>query len=213
MKLPHTRFVVYQIIVGLSDKEIARLLLMDGLVVPDEAEFARLRFSIADRPPFNPFDPEDRASVEWLRAQRLLGLLRGSTESREALRILRSPVVRRPIEMLLLGGCAASTVKRFLKERNLPARNLPEVSEDGIAAFGSYCWDVGALDLAEWCLFLERYPAGEVYKDVMSGGPDKAIESADAFVARARSNPVIISTLPGPGPLLQAGAKPAFPSL
>ena len=203
MKLPHTRFVVYQIVVGLPDEEIGWLLLMDSLVVPDEAEFARLQFEIADRPqPFRPFDPEDRASVDWLRAQRLLGLLRGSAESREALRILRSPVIRHPIEMLLLGGHRVFTVKRFLEERH-----LPKVSEDGITTFGNYCWNVPSLDVGEWTLFLERYSMGPVYKELLSADPDKVIEIADAFMARMKRQFMVTSTLRGQGPLLTPGTS------
>jgi len=191
MMFPHDRYLTYLVVLGLSDEEISRLLEMDGLVVPDEAEFSRLRYELADRPqPFKPFDPEDEATMEWLQSQHLLGLLRGKDSSTEAFRILRSPVLRHPIEMLLLGGHSTSTVLQFLQERR-----LPKASGRGVAVYGNYFWNVPGLDLAEWAMFLDRYSVGDSFQTILSAEPDKVIAMADVFVERMKPEQVV-STMP-----------------
>lgn len=205
MKLPHRRYLVYQAVLGHTDEEISRLLEKDDLVVPDEAELSRLRYELADRPePFRPFSHENVATLDWLGSQRLIGLIRGKASSREAFRILRSPELRQPVEILLLGGHHESTVAKFVRERH-----LPEVTENGIAAFQTYFWSVLTLDVEEWARFLERHPMGTVYRTLLSAGPDQALVLADAFLARTKRQFIVTSTLPGPGPgpLLETGTS------
>jgi len=179
MKLPHRRFLAYHVILGLDDVQIRHLAEADGLVVPEVAELARLRYELADRPKtFNAFDPDDKPSTIWLVRQGIHGLVRGDAAAREAVSVLRSADRRHPIEILLTGGLSPNDVVRFVKERD-----LPEVSSEGVKEFGRLLWDVTSTGLDDLVTYFERCALGDVHRNALAGG-DKAIAVADAFVAR-----------------------------
>ena len=200
VKFPHQKYLNYLLAIDLSDEEIGRILELDDLVVPEVHEMARLRFSRADRPTsFKPFDANDSDSEGWLREQGILDLFRGRRYSRQAFRILRSPVLRQPIEALLLGGHTTDTVHDFLAKRR-----LPKASEDDIATFGQYFWSVSVLSLNEWVVFLDRHPNGEVLRKILSRGPGYALTAADVFVNRVRK-PMVVNEGSGRKPVPQQG--------
>ncbi len=215
MKLPHHRFLDYLLLLGLQDDEVVRMLELDDLVPPEPAELARARFDLADRPtPFRLMDQGHRPSQAWLMEKGVSGLLKDKPAAREALRILRSPVLRQPTEILLLGGHPPGLVLKFNLEHDLPA-----VSEDGVAHFQYYMWDIKHLATDDWAVFLRRHPEGEIYLEVLGHGSSKALTVADVFAARVKKAPVF-TTLPGgvrgggyikPPPLFlpKAGPEPA----
>ena len=191
MKYPHRRFLVYLMALGFTDEEVVRLVEMDDLVVPSEPELCRLRFRLADKPePYNPFDPRNKASSQWLQEVQILDLVRGKKFIGEAFSILRSPILRHPVEILTLGGHSESTTRDFLAKRH-----LPDVSLDGISAFNLYLWDVPSLSVAEWADLLHLHPRGRVYEGLLSGGPEQALKMADVFVNRLRK-PQVIKDVP-----------------
>jgi len=194
VRMPHDRYLTYLIVVGVEDDEIRHLCSMDGLVMPDVAELARLRYSAADRPqPFGWQDPTDKAAKRWLARRGILLLVRGDQTAREAVSILRSPIWRHPTEILLLGGHTPSVVVRFNQEHDLPVVTAASVGE-----FAVLFWDVGTMGLDQVTAYLNRSPLGDVYRDALAGG-GKALAVADAFVQRLRPRP-LISTVPGGGP-------------
>lgn len=175
MQLPHCRFVKYLVAIGLDDREIARLLQMDSLTVPEPAQMARIRFELADIPePFTPWNPVDKASARWVADHDLRMVFEGDSTAREAFTILRSVSLRHPTEALLLGGAKARDIARFVEDHGL----TPKVTAEGVEYYRHLAWDVHALPLDAWILFLDRHPFKELYLQALTEGKAKALEIA-----------------------------------
>lgn len=194
MKYPHHRYTKYLISLDLDDDEVRRVLVLDELVPPSPADLARFRYDLADRPKsFRPFDKNHEISAEWLVQQGLSGMMRGHQVIRDALSVARSPLLRQPTELLLLGGHPPGLLPRFCADHDLPT-----VSEDAVRHFRHYFWDVQGLALDDWAVFLRHHPNGEVYKEALGQGQARALVLADLFAQRAMKLPVL-STIPGAG--------------
>lgn len=192
MTYPHRRFIAYLIGLGLDDAEIGRMLTLDELVTPAVAELARIRFDLADQPqPLRAFDRNHRASADWVVQQGITGLVRRRPAVAEALSVLRSPVLRQPAELLLLGGHPPAILPRFCKDHD-----LPDVSEEGAAHFRHYFWDVQGMAMDEWAEFLRVHPNGEVYRQALAEGHARALTLADLFAQRMKKMPNF-GTIPG----------------
>ncbi len=179
MQLPHRRFVTFLVGIGLDDREIARLLQMDGLVVPTPAQMSRTRFDLADIPEsFMPWNPADKASARWVADHDLSMVFEGDSTALEAFTILRSVSLRHPTEVLLLGGCKARDIARFVEDHGL----TPTVTADGVEYYRHLLWDVRALSLDAWVVFLEGHLFKDLYLKALAEGKAKALEMAKAMV-------------------------------
>lgn len=198
MRLPFDHWLTFLLTVGLSDEEIRHLCAMDDLVVPEVAELAHLRYLAACAPKgFRWQDPDNAAGDRYLQDLGIRSLARGKAKAREAVCILRDPLARHAIEILLLGGHDEETVEQFFRERK-----LPDVDPQAVRYFDWLFWNTRAMGLDEIAAFLARAQL-DAYKDALNGG-ETAMKLADEFVNRLWRN-VVVSTLPGggPGPLLR----------
>ncbi len=184
MRLPHHRYITYLVVTGLENPEIEHLLALDGLLPPEPAELERVRHDLADRPnPFGLFDDRDGATRMWLAHKGLFTIVRNEPAARAAAQVLRSPIHRRPVETMLLGGFSGDRVAKFFHDRK-----LPEVDEDVISTFGRLYFDVAGLGPEEWTEYLTRRSDGQFLKEVLVSSEAQVVAIADLLVQRLRSS-------------------------
>ena len=178
MTLPHERYVRLLCLLGLDDEEVGHVLVRDDLVVPTLAEMLRVRAALAGGPA-QPFDGSPETTA-WLQRQQILNLVEAGAAVQQAFEVLRSPVMRVPTDVMVLGGVRDQQIRIFFGEHQ-----LGDVSAEAVAAFRTYFMDTASISLANLTRVLSRHALGKLYLEVLGMvDPAQVLALAERFLQR-----------------------------
>ena len=187
MTLPYERLTQYYFALGMPEEQVLRLLAIDQMPLPSEAELAEIRFTMDLPDTFRPYDRRHKPSVEWLELTKLTGLFSGYPAPLRAFELLRSPA-REIIEILLLGGWSHSSVVKFLS-----VNDMGTAEDDDIAWFGHLFWSIGEVRLSTLIgSFLPRHHLGDLLFPILERGPEEARKTAEIVLNRLRKEQVLL---------------------
>ena len=188
MTLPHKRVMQYYFALGLPEEQVLRLLEIDAMPLPTEAEMAEIRFRLDLPENFRAHDRQHEASTGWMRAKKIEGLFRGDAAPMRAFELLRSPA-REIIEILLAGGWSHGSIAKYLAESDLGGTT----EEAAISWFASLFWAVSEMRLTVLVgSFLPRHHLGDLLAPVLEGGVEEARKTADVILNRLRRERVLL---------------------
>jgi hypothetical protein len=177
--MPQNRYLTYLLaVLGCNEDQVRRVMEIDHMVLPTDAEIAEVRFGLDLPGVFRPFDERHRDSIMWLGSRGILVLSRSERSVVNAFELLRGPA-RDIVEVLITGGWSHASVAGFVNERK-----LGECGEEDIFRFQSMFWSVTELQLKQLLDFFSRHPSGNVLVDVLDGGPGRAREVAEVLAHR-----------------------------
>lgn len=117
---------------------------------------------------YDPTDRYNRQSAKFLRNHGIWTLHNQSEDTKEAIRLLNDPQVRRVIEQLLLGRLDAKEVASRINSR---FRRF--YTADTVLDYSHYFWNCSIMKMSDWTPFFEAYDRIDQQRNmsiVQSGG-------------------------------------------
>lgn len=167
---PSQRYIMYLLTQGdpsrCSNTFVLRELKRFGLPPAGDSYIDTLRDELlADLPkPFLPADPTARKTRAYLKRHRIYSLHHPNRMVLESHAILTDFVIRRPVEMGLLGNVPYKRIAREIKKKH-----QVDITEGGVEAYAHYYFDVRALSLEEWSGVLAETPMPVAVRDQQMG--------------------------------------------
>lgn len=140
---------------------------LDGLSPSYIREVAK---TMAPRPdPYQPDNPHDPKSRDYLRTQRIYDMWYPNRAVREAQLILMDTFLREKLEPLLLSSLTHPVIARKLRRYTSIG-----LTADGVTAFGHYFWNRKLLTQPQWLEYLKGRTFTNVYVQSLVTSPDMA---------------------------------------
>ena len=148
---PSERFILYLLTQGhpgkCSNEYVLSALTRHGLPLASNDYLDGLREELLrDLPkPFLPKDPRAAKTSAFLKRHLIYALHHPNREVAEANAILTDFVIRRPVEMGLLGRVPHKKIAVQIR-----SKHQVQLTADGVRAYEHYFWDVRTMSLEEW---------------------------------------------------------------
>ena len=140
---------------------------LDGLSPSYIREVAK---SMSPRPdPYQPDNPHDRKSREYLKTQKIYDMWYPNRAARESQLILMDTFLREKLEPMLLSSLSHSDIARKLRKYTSIA-----LTAEGVTAFGHYFWNRRLLTQPQWLEYLKGRTFANVYVQSLVTSPDMA---------------------------------------
>jgi hypothetical protein len=164
MKFPYEKYIKFLILSKFDNRSINGILRSEQFIIPSTADLSRMRSELGATPSsFNPYDSEHKESNLFLCRLGIDKFFHPGNFMKEAFRVLRSPVTRNVVEIMLLSGKHPDDIIS-----SLLSVAEPTPSVNGILCFRSCFWDLQSLTFGEMMEFLKVHPLRDVFMHVIS---------------------------------------------
>ena len=113
------------------------------------------------------------ATAEFMREQKIYALWAPHAEERAAVELIRLPLVREVIQVLLMGRIAPTDIAI-----RISGRFKQEVTARTIQTYAHYFWNVDLCGIQEWSTHLHGHPMRDSYLSALVGSPNQALYRA-----------------------------------
>lgn len=147
-----------------TDAQLLRELDVRGFLEPQQNYLGFLRQEVLSDPPpqaFNPFNRQHRPSMQYLRDQQVYEMFHPTPGVQEAFSYLADPAKRMQVEQIIMSRLDVRSVAAKVNKRHGWF-----LTEDGIAAYRHYFWNLKMLTFDQWGRYL--YERSSLYDRYMA---------------------------------------------
>jgi hypothetical protein len=157
-----------------TDAQLLRELDLRGFLEPPQNYLGFLRQEIQSTPPpnpFNPFNRQDRPSMQYLRDQQVYEMFFSTPGVQEAMGFLTDPAKRMQVEQIIMSRLdIRSTAAKINKKYGW------FLTEDGITCYRHYFWNLKLLTFDQWGRYLyERSALYDRYMGLLQASKELAL--------------------------------------
>lgn len=159
---------------AITDGQLLRELDQKGFLEPQQNYLGFLRMEVSATPPpnpFNPFNRQDRPSMQYLRDQQVYEMFFPTPGVEEAMGYLTDPSKRMQVEQLIMSR---------LEIRNTASKINRKhgwfLTEDGITSYRHFFWNLNLLTFDQWGRYLyERSALYDRYMGLLQSSKELAL--------------------------------------